>query len=55
MTDNQTTANPQPGTVWRAKPTALMEVLNPGPRMRRQSEQSAGVFGTFLQKVDANV
>lgn len=32
----------------RAKPTALMAVLNPGPRMRRQSEQSLDSFGSFL-------
>lgn len=63
MPDNQTTV-PAPETLWRArdgrlmkfeiwladraKPTALMTVINPGPRMKKVSEQSADGFGTFL-------
>ncbi len=32
----------------RLKPTAMMVVLNPGPRMRNASEQALERFGTFL-------
>jgi hypothetical protein len=32
----------------RAKPTALMKVINPGPRRKKFSEQSADGFGSFL-------
>ena len=33
----------------RSNPTARMEVLNPGPRMRRYTEQGLDSFGTFLK------
>jgi hypothetical protein len=67
---SNTTDLPEPGTLWRArdgrrmvlscwiygraKPTAMMAVLNPGPRMRRYSEQALDSFGGFLQPESAN-
>lgn len=65
-----TKALPAEGTTWRArdgrvmrlsrwlplrsKPTAVMEVLNPGPRMRRYTNQGLDSFGSFLTQETNN-
>ncbi len=70
VSDIKNLVEPSPNSLWRARDgrvmrflhwlpdranrTALMEVLSPGPRMRRQSEQSHDGFGTFLQPEEEN-